>query len=217
MSRFDIDIHQQLLQAEKHLNFLSEKAAVTAKVQAINRVATRIKGQSAKATASAVKVKQKTIRKRITIKKASTKVLKGKKTAVTYATIFVKRRDVPAISLGKARQTKKGVRVGGRLFQGAFLADGSKGFGKYIPLHRRGRAMSHPYGTTKLRTMHVLKRLGSFRNSVTVIGVPIKSQITQIVTQKTTSLMNTDMPKELKQAMSHQVRLIINKGIRRGY
>lgn len=90
------NLDRELAQAVKNLSALQTSAVPPkASAMAINRVATRAVSRSVKDTAKAVRIKQKVIRPRASVKKATGKM------PVAY--VRVRRFDVPAISIDTAR------------------------------------------------------------------------------------------------------------------
>ncbi|MCW9738063.1 phage tail protein, partial [Morganella morganii] len=56
---------------------------------------------------------------------------------------------------------------------------------------------------------HVMQRTGNSRYPIDVVKIPLVTPLTQAFTDETESLLKSDMPKELGQALKNQLRLYI--------
>ncbi|UTV28997.1 phage tail protein [Photobacterium atrarenae] len=204
---------RELVQAVKNLSSLQESAVPKASAMAINRVATRAVSRSVKDTAKTVRIKQKVIRPRATIKKASGKM------PVAY--VRVRRFDVPAISIATARtqiRRKKGrMQVSGvsRNSRGRFSQRQHSGNTAIVV----GR---HKFANAFLQRLkngrwHIMQRTSDSRYPIQVCKVPIVNEITRAFKHHSQTLMKTDMPKELSSAMGQQIRLIVRREVGRGH
>mgnify|MGYP002700112937 FL=1 len=143
----------QLKAVEKRLNKFVNRDVPAARVTATNKTLAKVKTRVVRAIAISVKVKVGAVRKRVYISRA-----KGDRKAKFH----VYRRAIPMISMG-ARQNKKGVRAGKQFKAGAFIADGSKGFGRGV-----------------LNRAQVLKRTGRGQYPLEVITIPIAKFVDDI-------------------------------------
>lgn len=194
-----LSLDKQIAQAVNRLTAISKKAVPMATARAINKMGTTAERQTAKDVGKAENVPQKIIRQRITaIKKSSARDLRRR--------VRLRRFDIPAVLLGKARQTRRGVSVRQRRFNGAFLADGSKGFGKYRPSrHRQG---GRAYQDTSLRSQQVLQRTGKGRYPLQVVTVPIEKPITEQFERNVTQAYARDLAPELAQQLGKEIAKI---------
>lgn len=178
-----------LQQAIDNLNSISTTAVPKATSQAVNRVAVRAISRSSRRVASETRITTKLIRERAKIKRASP--------ARPVATIKVNRGNLPAIKLGVARvqlsrrkslsRAKSVLKVGRFSFPGAF-----------IQRLKNGR-------------WHVMRRTAKARYPIEVVKIPVVTPLTKAYREETTTLLNTDMPKELAAALKNQLRLIIKR------
>ncbi|MEJ2766977.1 phage tail protein [Photobacterium sp. MCCC 1A19761] len=205
-------IDRQLAQAVKNLASLQGSAVPKASAMAINRVATRAISRSVKDTAKAVRIKQKVIRPRATIKKASSKM------PVAY--VRVRRFDVPAISIDTARTQIR--RRQGRM-QVSGVSRNSRG--RFSQRQHSGNTAivvgRHKFPNAFLQRLkngrwHIMQRTSDSRYPIQVCKVPIVNEITRAFKQHSKKLMKTDMPKELSSAMGQQIRLIVRREAGRG-
>ncbi|EKO3874573.1 phage tail protein [Vibrio metschnikovii] len=207
-----MNIDQQLAQAVKNLSSLQSSAVPKASAMAINRVAQRAIVHSVKDTSKTVKVKQKTIRKRATISKATAKK------PVAY--VRVSRADIPAISIDTARTQIKRKRGKMQVSRGS-----RDGRGRYLKRSISGNTSivvgRHRFPNAFLQRLkngrwHIMQRTSESRYPIKVCKVPIAVEITTAFQRNSQRLMKTDMPKELSSAMQQQVRLIVRRGAARG-
>ncbi len=143
----------QLKSVERRLNKFINKDVPAAQVTATNKTLAKAKTRVVRAVAVSVNVKVGVVRKRVYIDRA-----KGTKKAKFH----VYRRAIPLISMN-ARQVKKGVRAGKHFRSGAFIADGSKGYGKGV-----------------LKKNQVLQRKGQGQYPLKVLTIPIAKHVDEI-------------------------------------
>ena len=161
---------------------------------ALNKTASRIKSRVVKAVSGDVRVTQKHIRKRVYIRKSTAKTMMAKVTAY--------RRDIPVISMGIAntRLTRKGsvVRIDGKSYAGAFIADGSAGYGRYI----RGRG----YQNTTLKSFQVLRRTGNSRYPIEVVKVIISPSVDRHTPKIAREQMQTEYPRIAQHEIDYRMQ-----------
>lgn len=191
----EVRLDQSIATAVANLERVSSTAVPRATAMAINRVGKRAVSLSVRDTAKQVGVPAKRIRERTKLHNATA--------TNPMAIIRVRRGAVPLILVGTARETKTGVRVGRHFVAGGFIADGSKGKGRYQ--RRRG------YSKTQLRSEQVLRRTGKGRYPLEVVKIPLSEPLTTNFNRNTKALLQTDMPKEMRAALSQQLRLVIKK------
>ena len=166
---------------------------------ALNKTATRIKSRVVKAVSGDTRVKQKHLRKRVFIKPSTGKTLRAKVTAY--------RRDIPVISLGAAntRLTKNGavVRIDGKAYPGAWIADGSGGFGKYVP--------GQGYKSTSLNSFQLLRRTGDSRYPVEVLKVEIRPSVDYHTPRISQQQMSTEYPRILSPEIDYRMQKYANR------
>lgn len=206
------NLDRELVQAVNNLSALQKSAVPKASAMAINRVATRAISRSVKDTAKAVRIKQKVIRPRATLKKASGK------TPVAY--VRVRRFDVPAISIDTARTQV-------RRKKGKMLVSSSQrgSNGRFTQREHSGNTAivvgRHKFENAFLQKLkngrwNIMQRTSDARYPIKVCKVPIVNEITRAFEKHSQSLIKTDMPKELVSAMQQQVRLVIRREVGRG-
>lgn len=188
-------LEQSVANAVANLERVSKTAVPKASAMAVNRVGKRAVSLSVRDTAKQVAVPAKRIRERTKLYSATA--------SNPVATIRVRRGSIPLILVGTAKETKTGVRVGRHSVVGGFIADGSKGKGRY----QRHRG----YGPTQLRSQQVLRRTGKGRYPLEVVKIPLSEPLTTNFNRNTKALLRTDMPKEMRAALSQQLRLVIKK------
>jgi hypothetical protein len=205
-------IDRDLAMAVKNLSSLQATAVPRASAMAVNRVATRAISRSVKDTAKAVQIKQKVIRPRATINRASAK------RPVAY--VRIRRFDVPAIAIDTARtqiKRKKGQYLVSRASRGSS--------GRYTKREHSGntaiRVGRHKFQNAFIQKLkngrwHILQRTSDRRYPIEVCKVPIVTEITTAFKKHSADLMQTDMKKELSSALAQQLRLVIRRDVRRG-
>lgn len=206
------NLERELAQAVKNLSALQTSAVPKASAMAINRVATRAVSRSVKDTAKAVRIKQKVIRPRASVKKATGKM------PVAY--VRVRRFDVPAISIDTARtqiRRKRGQLQISRVNRGRN--------GRYQKREIAGNTAivvgRHRFDNAFLQKLkngrwHIMQRTSDARYPIKVCKVPIVNEITKAFKKHSDELIRTDMKKELASAMQQQVRLVIRREVGRG-
>ena len=182
MSTLDRDISEAI----HNLQSVSRTAVPRASAQAVNRIATRAISHSIRETSKEKKIKGRLLKRRVKLFRANARK--------PVATVRVRRGDVPAISIAKARIIKRRknksseIKVGSYRFKNAF-----------IQKLRNGR-------------WHILQRKEETRYPIKVCKVPISLEITTSFRNNTEQLMQTDMNKELRSALTQQLRLVIRRG-----
>ena len=206
------NIDRELAQAVRNLSALQNSAVPKASAMAINRVATRAVSRSVKDTAKAVRIKQKVIRPRASVKKATGKM------PVAY--VRVRRFDVPAISIDTARtqiRRKRGQLQISRVNRGRN--------GRYQKREIAGNTAivvgRHRFDNAFLQKLkngrwHIMQRTSDARYPIKVCKVPIVNEITKAFKKHSDELIRTDMKKELASAMQQQVRLVVRREVGRG-
>ncbi|MFH4619380.1 MULTISPECIES: phage tail protein [Vibrio] len=206
-------IDKQLALAVKNLSGLQKSAVPRASAMAINRVATRAVVHSIKDAAKTIKVKQKVLRPRATINRATAK------RPVAY--VRVRRNELPAISIDTARTQIK--RKKGRMLVSG-VARGQRG--RFVKREFSGNTSivvgRHKFKDAFLQQLrngrwHIMQRTSDRRYPIQVCKVPVSAEITSAFERNSARLMKSDMPKELVSAMQQQVRLIVRRGAARGY
>ncbi|WP_417814570.1 phage tail protein [Thalassospira alkalitolerans] len=205
-------IDDQLALAVKNLAGLQKSAVPRASAMAINRVATRAVVYSIKDAAKAIKVTQKVIKPRATVRRASAK------RPVAY--VRVRRNDLPAISIGTARTQVK--RKKGRM-QVSSAVRGERGrFAKRTLSGNTAIVVGrHKFENAFIQQLkngrwHIMQRTSDRRYPIQVCKVPVSAEITSAFERHSARLMKSDMPKELASAMQQQVRLVVRRGAVRG-
>jgi len=206
------NLDRELAQAVKNLSALQTSAVPKASAMAINRVAIRAISRSVIDTAKAVRIKQKVIRPRASVKKATGKM------PVAY--VRVRRFDVPAISIDTARtqiRRKRGQLQISRVNRGRN--------GRYQKREIAGNTAivvgRHRFDNAFLQKLkngrwHIMQRTSDARYPIKVCKVPIVNEITRAFKKHSDELIRTDMKKELASAMQQQVRLVIRREVGRG-
>lgn len=200
-------IDRDVAQAVKVLSDISKTSVPRASSQAINRIATRAVSRSVQYTAKATKLKQKVIRPRASISKASVKR--------PVAFVNVRRFDIPAISIDTVRTQIR--RRKGQLRVSAAQRDSR---GRYIQRQESGhtsiRVGRHVFQDAFLQKLrngrwHVMQRTSDARYPIKVCKVPIAAPMTYAFKRFSTQLMKTDMSRELRSALQNQIRLQVKR------
>lgn len=132
-------LQAQIKRREKKLLKIASVEVPRASNSSLNRVAAGSKTQIVRKVSSATGVKSKFIRKRIFVKRSTVRTQKA------FVTVYA--ADITAVSLlpsktllAKARRgtSRKGVRVAGRQFDGAFINAGRRN-GRFQVFKRRGK------------------------------------------------------------------------------
>lgn len=127
------------------MRYIRDKLQPNAARQALNTTATRkVEGPAVRQIASETNVALSRVRWRYTAAGVRTKtrrlsLVKATRKLLVASIYWSKRTKVPAITLGRARQTGSGVRVGKHTFAGAFIA-AAKGTDNRQVFKRRGPA-----------------------------------------------------------------------------
>ena len=183
-------IEADVQKAVKNLRKISRTIVPESEISALNKAQRRISTVGVKGTAGDAKVSQKVIRARLRTYRANKKK--------QYASTYIFRRDVSASGLNP-KQNRRGVKAGKHSFQGAFLADGSKGVGKY---------RNKKFQATRLTRQQVLQRQGKGRYPLDVVKVPIASAATQnfqkaarlVMTSEYSGLFRHELNRRIKRA-----------------
>jgi hypothetical protein len=205
-------IDRDLALAVKNLSSLQKNAVPKASAMAVNRIATRAISRSVKDTAQAVQIKQKVIRPRATITRAT------QNRPVAY--VRVRRFDVPAISIDTARtqiRRKRGQFLVSQAQRGSNGRYGKRQYSGYTAI-KVGRHKFQNAFLQKLKNgrWHIMQRTSDRRYPIQVCKVPIVTQITTAFNKHSQALIQSDMKKELSSAMAQQVRLVIRRDVGRG-
>ena len=169
----------------------SKRAVKVGASSALNKTADRIKSRVVKAVSTEENIQQKHIRKRVYISKSNPKKMRARVTAY--------QGDIPVISLGaKELKRGKGVSAPKRRYPNAFIADGSKGYGKY---QGKGR-----YGSTKLARGHVLVRTSKSRYPLEVVKVEIRDSVKKHSPQIARKQMNDEYPRIAKHEIDYRLK-----------
>lgn len=179
--------------AIRNLRIIVDKVTPVATSQAINRIAVRAISRSVKQVSQEAKIPQKIIRKRVRLKRASSKQGTAK------ARITVNRGNLPAIALGTARvqlSRRKGIerRHGSVLKVGKFKFDNA-----FIQQLNNGR-------------WHVLQRVGKSRYPIEVVKIPLAKPLTEAFEEHVIHVRDTDIDKEMRYALNNQLRLYFKGG-----
>ena len=143
--------------AISNLRKISRTIVPESEISALNKCQRRVATLGVKGTAGEAQVPQKVIRSRLKQYRASKRK--------AYASTYLFRRDVSASSL-RPRQNRRGVKAGKHDFPGAFVADGSKGYGRWNK-SKKG------WSETKLTTTQVMQRAGKGRYGLNVLKIPV--------------------------------------------
>jgi hypothetical protein len=182
--------------AIKRLDIVKKTAVPAAKARAINTIGAATERQTIREVAKSERIKQSALKPRVSpIRKAKTRTPTRK--------VRLRLTDVPVISIGKPRQTKTGVTVRGRRFSGSFIADGSKGYGKY----RKGNR----YQSTSLAKRQVLRRASKGRYPLEVVKIPIQKSLTQGYERNVRRAYNQNLPRELAKQLTKELVKINRK------
>lgn len=194
---------KQALEAINRIEVLKKDAVPKISAKAINAIGVKTERETAKSVAKSEDVPQKAIRNRIKpISRASPKN--------PARQVSLRLRPLSATSIGKVRQTRRGVSVRKHRFDGHFIADGSKGYGKYKSGARRSyggikQDRRTRYHSTSLNHQHVLHRTTSRRYPIDVTKIAIEKPIVdsyqdsvkKAYRQDLTTQMATEIAKEI--------------------
>ncbi|OEF59283.1 hypothetical protein A1OW_21630 [Enterovibrio norvegicus] len=187
----------QVEQAMLRLQVVKKSAIPVAAARAINAVGVFSERQTTRQVAKEKRVKQSAIKARIKpLQKANSKAPQRR--------VRVRLSDMPVVSMGKPRQTKKGVTVRGRRIDHAFMADGSKGKGKYISRSQR-RAGGNTHRPTRLDRLQVFKRTGRGRYPLEVVKEPIRAPLLAGYERNVRRGYNLKMAPEMTKALASEM------------
>lgn len=170
-------IDAQIRELEGKLNAIKSIDVPRASSSALNKVSAKIKTRVVRGTAKETKVSAKHVRKRVYIRKSKVKTQRAK--------VKVYIRDISAISLlnnPKLGPTKR--KVAGKKLTNAFIADGSRGKGRY----KRGSG----FQKTSLKNKQVLRRATDSRYPLEAVGVNIRKAATRITKKVTQRVMKEE-------------------------
>ncbi|HEM6865077.1 phage tail protein [Providencia rettgeri] len=180
-------------EAIRNLNIIVEKVTPIATAQAINRIAARAISRSVKQVSKETKIPQKIIRKRVRLKRASSKQGTAK------ARITVNRGNLPAIVLGTARVQLSRSR-GTERRHNSVLKVGKFTFpNAFIQQLNNGR-------------WHVMQRVGKSRYPIEVVKIPLSKPLTDAFEEHVIKVRNADIDKEVRYALNNQLRLYFKGG-----
>ncbi|MET4696949.1 phage tail protein [Endozoicomonas lisbonensis] len=158
--------------------------------RALNTIAGRVRTRVVKTVSSEANIRQKNVRKRVYVNKSKPQNLRVR--------IVAYHRDIPVVSLGaKTTRRRGGVKAEGRHYPDAFIADGSKGYGRYV----RGEG----YRPTWLITEQVMQRESSGRYPLEVLRVSIKEPVERH-TPKVSREQMREFPRIAKSATDHLMK-----------
>lgn len=190
----------QVQAAIKKLEAVKKSAVPAATARSVNAVGVISERQTARDVSKSEKIKQRSIRQRINpIRKA--------KPSDPRRRVRVRRHDMDVTQVGKPRQTKKGVSVRHHRFPGAFVADGSKGFGKYIRAKHRTKK-SEAYYPTKLTRPVVLERIDKARYPLDFIRIPIEDVLTRAYERNVRRAYNQNLAPEMTKNLAKEMAKI---------
>lgn len=196
----NVSMTQQVQQAIRRLESVKVSAVPSAIARSINAVGVVSERRTAQDVAKSEKIKQRAIKQRISpIKKASQ--------SSPNRRVKIKRHDIAASAIGKPRQTRKGVSVGKHRFGGAFVADGSKGFGKYIRSQHR-QSDRKAYYDTRLTTEQVLQRTRKDRHPLEVVKVSIEKPLTNTYERNVRRAYTQNLAPELTKNLARELSKI---------
>lgn len=141
---------EQIRRMEKKLRRYSDKQVPRAAASALNKTVKKVKSKVVKSVAKSTKVKAKAIRSQVFTSRAKSSSLSAY--VKSYLRPISAARLIPLSRLTRAvprGTSKKGVRVAGQMFHGAFVNKGRRG-GRKGPGHR-GRRFYVLQRTTKQR------------------------------------------------------------------
>ena len=185
-------VEAQIRALEKKLTKIQSSTVPLASNSALNKVAAKIKTRTVKGVSKETLVKQKFIRQRMRVKKS--------KPDTQRAFLWVYVNDISAISLMK--NVKFGAfkrKVAGKKYKNAWMADGSKGFGRY----KKGSGFS----ATKVKNKQIFRRTTKGRYPLEVIKIPILKPSTRISRVVAERLMRN----EFDQLYAHDLNWRLSK------
>lgn len=167
------------------------KGPISRKVmrQALNRAGTRSRTAAVRETAKDTGIKQKVIRERMKLRRASRRRLRAVLTALTLG--------VRAIDAGKARQNAAGVRVAGRSFPGAFITTVPSG--KQGVFRRKPSAASSTGRDSKGRPK-------KNRLPIEHVRIPIRTEATRAALKAVNTVGAREWVKEAERLLARELR-----------
>lgn len=181
---------RNLKAVEKRLSKFVGKDIPAAQVIAINKTLAMAKTRVIRAVVEGAQVKAKSIRNRVSIKKAASA---SAKRAGGNAEISMRAKPVSALSLAGARQTKRGVATRSMSFPGAFIADGSKGTGR------------KNWGGKYQRLAY--QRLTKKRYKIRAVTAPIKEQVKETMPKAVSGTFSQNFSR----LYSHEIKRLAGK------
>ena len=171
------NVDAQIRLLEGKLSAIKSIEVPSASSSTLNKVSARIKSRVVKGVSKETKIKSSVIRKRVFISRSTVKKQRAK------LNVYV--RNVAAISLIK--NPKLGAfkrKVAGKKIANAWVADGSKGYGRY----RKGAG----FGKTKLSKQQILRRSSKSRYPVEVVTISIVKPVTRIAKTVSSRIIKND-------------------------
>ncbi|HHE3654182.1 TPA: phage tail protein [Pasteurella multocida] len=180
-----MSFEDDIKKTQQKLEALNKKAVPKATARAINKVASKVMVRSIATTSKEVEVPKKLIKGRARLEKA--------KPARLSAFIKVNRGNLPVVRLivGKnspflTRGKRRGqLKVGKRFYERAFIQKLANG------------------------RIHVLQRRGRERYPIDVVKIPLLNPLTDAFEKEVKQSLKTEMPKEMKTALEHQIQLVL--------
>lgn len=175
---------------EKRLSKFVNADVPAAQTIAVNKALALAKTRVVRVVAEKAQVKSKSIRQRVTTKKAAIKTAKRRGSS---GFISMRTRPVSALSLLGARQTKRGVVSRRMSFPGVFVADGSKGTGRK---NWGGRYKQLAY-----------RRLTKKRYKIVGVTAPIREQVKNNMPEVVNQVFNQNFSR----LYSHELKRLAGK------
>ncbi|HFG1968386.1 TPA: phage tail protein [Vibrio cholerae] len=186
---------EQTVERLKKVRSSSVPIAISKTINAVGMVSER---NTAKDVSKTERLKQKSIRARLVVRQKSAP-------AVPVRIVKVRRHPMAVSAVGKPRKTKRGVTVGRHRFDSAFVADGSKGFGKYIPAAKRSNR-SQAYHPTRLKSEQVFTRSSKARYPIEVVTIPIAEPLTEAYERSVRRAYNQEFPRSMAKNLETEFR-----------
>jgi hypothetical protein len=181
----------QIRQFEGKLTAIKSIEVLRASSSTLNKMTSRIKTRVIKGVSKETKIKPSIIRRKVFIKKSTTK------TQMARIRTYV--GEVSAISLFKTiKNGRLRRKVAGKKIQCAFVADGSKGKGRYT----KGGG----FGKTSLKRQQVLKRSTSKRYPLEVVKVSILKPVTNHTKTATARVIKRDFSRLYHQDLNYRLQ-----------
>jgi len=200
-------IDKEIATAINNLNSVSKTAVPRASARSLNKVTTKVVRLSVRDTSKKIRVPQKIVKPRIKVVKAKVKL------PVSY--IKVRRGNIPAISLGSARTQIRRQR-------GQYLVSQAQrdSRGRYAKRKfsgntsiKVGRHIFHNAFLQKLKNgrWHIMQRTTDKTYPIKVVSIPLSQPITRSFQAHSNRMLQSEMPKELKQELARQLKIVITK------